>query len=127
MRETGPTRESRKNPRFPMDVRVKVCFSKDGFLQRATVRATDISTTGIAMISPLPLPNGSMVEVEMTLPQVKTPLRVKALIRNKNGARYGVEFLSTTDFQKDEITRFGNGRKPSSGVGPSFNPLPAVN
>jgi PilZ domain len=120
-------RDVRKNPRYPVEVRVRVCFSKNGFLQRATVKALDISATGISLISPLALPNNASVEVELTLPGVKTPLRVKSVIRNRCGARYGVEFLSTTEFQKNDITNFGNGRKPASKVENESTSLDAVN
>ena len=127
MRSHNQSDDSRKDPRYPVEVRVRVCFTKDGFLQRATVRAVDISASGISVVSPRPLPKDADVEVEITLPGVRTPFRVKSVIRNRNGARYGVEFLSTTDFQKEDIKRFGNGRKLASGVGPGSSSFPAAN
>jgi PilZ domain len=121
------TRESRSNPRYPVTVRVNICFSKNGFLQRATVKALDISASGISVQSPLPLPQDAPVEVEITLPGTKVPMRVKAVIRNKHGVRYGVEFLSATEAQKSDITRFGSARRPSSGDSPEMSLLPAAN
>ncbi len=116
-------REMRKCPRYAVDVRAKISYSKDGFLQRVNVKAVDIGINGVAVTSPLALPEGQNVEFEMALPGNKAPMRLKAVIRNKKGLRYGIEFLSTTDGQKDDITRYGNSHRPTSVVGPG---LPAA-
>ena len=127
MQSSESSRDNRKHARYPLEVRVRICFSKSGFLQRANVKAMDIGANGLSISSPLELPEDSPVEVEMTLPGQKAPMRVKAVIRNHRGVRYGVEFLSTTDVQKQDITQFGNGRKPSSSAGAAQSSLPAVN
>ena len=117
----------RKSPRYPLDIRAHLTFPKNGFLQRVTVRTVDIGVSGLAVTSPTPLPEGAAIDVDVTLPGVRVAMRLKATIRNKSGFRYGIEFLSTTDVQKDEITRFGNGKKPASGLGPSLPGVPVVN
>jgi len=109
-----------------MDLRVNISFTKDGFLQRATVRALDIGINGIAVSSPLPFGEGSPVELDITLPGSKVPIRAKAVIRNHKGLRYGVEFLSITDAQKDDITRYGTARKPAGSVESGLSGLPVL-
>jgi hypothetical protein len=118
----------RKSDRYPVDVRIKLSYSKDGFLQRADARALDIGPNGIAVNSPLHLPVDAAVELDITLPGSRVPLRVKAMIRNRKGFRYGVEFLSITDSQRKDIAKFGTARKPS-GTAPADDDsaLPAAN
>ncbi len=124
MESNEAIREMRKCPRYPVDARARISYSKEGYLQRVNVRAVDIGINGVAVSSPLVLPEGEHVEFEIALPGNKAPMRVKAVVRNKKGQRYGIEFISTTDLQKDDITRYGNQRGPISGVGPAL-PAPA--
>src|SRR3569833_573756 len=114
MQSFEPVQEMRKFPRYPVDIRVKIKFKRDGVLQRALVRTIEIATHGMSISSPLPLVQGSQVELEILLPGSRTPLRVVSVIRNKSGSRYGVEFLSTTDSQRYDFTQYGTSRKPST-------------
>jgi hypothetical protein len=127
MQSFEPGKEMRKFPRYPVDMRVKINFKKNGILQRGLVRTIEIATHGMSISSPLPLVEGSQVELEITLPGSRTPLRVVSVIRNKSGTRYGGEFLSTTDSQREDITHFGTSRKPAESVASSVTSLPAAN
>ena len=122
-----PVRELRKFPRFPLDLRIKVNFKVNKVNQRALVKTIEIATHGISISSPVPLPMDSQVELEILLPGTKIPLRLWAQIRNKNGTRYGVEFLSTSDAQRDEIAQFGCARKPAISAEPVVNTVPVAN
>ncbi len=122
------TRDMRTAPRFPLDARAKVRFEKEGYLQQVNVRTLDIGMNGAAVASPLPLPpSGTPVEFEVLIPGIRAPMRVKSLVRNRKGLRYGIEFLSVSEAQKNEMMRFGNGRKPASGVGTELRANSAVN
>src|SRR3954465_15002501 len=109
-----PVRELRRFPRYPLDLRIKVNFKVNKVLQRALVKTIEIATHGISISSPVPLPLDSPLELEIMLPGTKVPIRVKAVIRYKNGTRYGVEFVSTSDAQREDIAEFGNSRKPAA-------------
>ena len=122
-----PIREMRRFPRCPADLRVKLNFKKDGTLQRAMVKTIEIATHGVSVSSPLPLPENSQIELEILLPGSRTPMLIKAVIRNRCGTRYGVEFLSTSDAQRDEISSFGNGRKPASPIERTVPSVSAAN
>lgn len=78
-----------------------------GTLSRVIVRSHELSEGGMSVVSPLELPMSEVVEVEFTLTGVRLPLRIKALVRNRNGSRYGLEFLSLTDAQKADIKAAG--------------------
>jgi hypothetical protein len=122
-----PVREMRKFPRFPLDLRIKVNFKVNKITQRALVKTIEIATHGISISSPVPLPLDSQVELEILLPGTKIPLRVWAVVRNKSGTRYGVEFLSTTDAQRDEISEFCTGRKSAASAELPVDTFPVAN
>jgi hypothetical protein len=56
-------------------------------------RATDISECGIAVILPVELPIGTVVELEIKLATV--PVITRAIVRNRNVFRHGLEFVQS--------------------------------
>ncbi len=116
MESTAFINDMRNSPRYPIDARAKINFTREGFQQRVTVKVNDIGVGGVAIISPVALPVGSNVEFEIMLPGTRVMMRLVAAIRHQKGQRYGVEFLSATDSQKSEITNFGKGRQPATHV-----------
>jgi PilZ domain len=46
---------------------------------------------------------GDQVEVEFTPAYSGHPIRVRALARNSNGYRYGVEFVASSDQERHQI------------------------
>jgi hypothetical protein len=118
-----PGRELRRFPRFPLDLRIKVNFKVNKITQRALVKTIEIATHGVSVNSPVELPLNSQVELEIHLPGSKIPLRLWAVIRNKNGTRYGVEFLSASEAQRSEISEFGGARKPAASAQPPIVPV----
>jgi hypothetical protein len=127
MDNSEPFKALRKFPRFPLDLRIKVNFKVNKVTQRALVKTIEIATHGISVNSPVELPLNSQLELEILLPGTKIPLRLWAVIRNKNGTRYGVEFLSASDAQRNEISQFASSRKPAVSVGSPINTVPVAN
>ncbi|MGE5112367.1 MAG: PilZ domain-containing protein [Acidobacteriaceae bacterium] len=97
--------QQRKLPRYRVDVRAKVIYRRNGLNQSAIARGQDVSAGGMAMFVPIELRKEDALEIEFTLPHSRLPLRVRAMVRNSDGHRYGLEFLNLTDVQKQEITR----------------------
>jgi len=104
--ETAPGgRDLRRNPRYKLDVRVRLIVRKDEGNQVVHGRGTDISETGMAIFVPHELPLEARAEVEFTLPYSRQPQRVVINVRNRSGYRYGVEFLTLSLNQREDITR----------------------
>jgi hypothetical protein len=82
--------------------------------QQCHCRSHDISETGMGLMSPYELELGQMVELEFSLPESLAPLKLRAAICSKVGFRLGCEFISPTDRQKIEITRYGNAQRSKS-------------
>jgi c-di-GMP-binding flagellar brake protein YcgR len=68
-------------------------------------RGHDIGAGGMAIYVPSELPVGSSVNIAFQLPCSRMVLGVRAIIRNSNGFRYGVEFVDLTSAEAEEIKR----------------------
>ena len=58
-----------------------------------------------AQPSPVELQKGEIVSLEIPLPLSPYPLKVRAIVRYRDGLRYGFEFLTLTDAQREAIRR----------------------
>ncbi len=101
----GGRRENRRSPRYSVDVRLRLIISQGGKKVVVHGRGNDISENGMAMFVAHDLEVGTRAEVEFTLPYSRQPLRVGATLRNRNGYRYGVEFMTLSPPQHAEILR----------------------
>ena len=101
----GGGRDLRRSPRYNVDVRIKLVVAKDGKNQMVHGRGNDISENGMAMFVAHELAIDQRLEIEFTLPYSRQPLRIGIMVRNRNGYRYGVEFMTLSAPQKDEIAR----------------------
>ena len=104
---SAPHSEKRRFPRYPIDVRVSVVSMRRGALARSNVRSIEIGEAGLSITSPLEFPIGENVDIEFTLPESRVMMRVKSVIRNRNGFRYGIEFLSLSEAQRLDIRAIG--------------------
>ncbi len=95
----------RRWKRQAIDVRLKVISSRGGVRTIVYGRGTDVSEGGMSAYIALELNLGSTVEMEVTLPYAQQPLKVKARVRNRDGLRYGLEFLSLAPPEREVILR----------------------
>ncbi len=79
----------RKFSRYSVDARAKL--SVDG--QEITVRTLDISEGGVGVVSPVEIPAGKSYVIEFVLPAVQGLFRTELYARNRNGFRYGFQFV----------------------------------
>lgn len=105
MNVQSPDEQQRRTTRYRLDLRAKVVFRRNGLNQSAMARGQDVSEGGMAMFVPIEFHKDDPLEIEFTLPQSRLPLRVHAVVRNRDGHRYGLEFINLTDPQKQEIVR----------------------
>ncbi|HEV3308265.1 MAG TPA: PilZ domain-containing protein [Candidatus Sulfotelmatobacter sp.] len=82
--------EARRQPRFKINVDIKIDSKTCGLLQGQTV---DISESGISAMLKLEVPIGELVELQFTLPF--GPVKVYALVRQRNAFRYGFQFVES--------------------------------
>ena len=89
----------RRWPRFCVGMTVQVRVTTQGPTKVVTWKGhgTDISAGGLAVTVDSNLPIGSQVAVEFTLPCSDQPMTFRCFVRNCDGNRYGVEFITEND------------------------------
>jgi hypothetical protein len=91
--------EQRANPRFVLDVPLRIHFRMGEVISGRTV---DISESGMSVMVPLGITIGQEIELDFQLPC--GPFNVQAVVKNKNAFRYGLEFV-LTDKERTIIKR----------------------
>ena len=82
--------DARRKPRFKVAVDIKIHSKTCGALKGYTV---DMSESGVSAILKLEVSVGEMVELQFTLPF--GPVRVYAIVRQRNAFRYGFQFVDS--------------------------------
>lgn len=94
----GPFRgveDARRQPRFKIEVDIRVSSRTSGMLKGHTV---DLSESGISAMLTLEVPVGEVVELEFTLPF--GPVTIYARVRQQNAFRYGFQFVESNFVQE---------------------------
>lgn len=95
----------RRYPRFTLDVRLQVRMFQGGEFHSCWGRSTELGRDGIGATLTGDLEPGEIVSLDIPLPLSPYPLKVRAIVRYRQGLRYGFEFLTLTDAQRDMIVR----------------------
>src|ERR1700720_3998317 len=100
-----PDAQTRRWPRYRVDVpvRVIVCHARRASIFDA--RGTALSQGGMALFAGTELNPGDQVAVEFTPPFSAPPIRVDARVCNRTGYTYGVEFLTDSSIRKQEAAQ----------------------
>ena len=103
-RSSKPT-FTRRFPRFVIDVRLQVKMFQAGEFRTCWGRSTEMGQDGIGATLTGSLEPGEIVTLEIPLPLTPYPIKVRAIVRYRQGLRYGFEFLTLNDHQRDTIRR----------------------
>ena len=95
----------RRYPRFAIDARMQVRMFQAGEFRSCWGRSTELGQDGIGATLTGELEGGEIVSLEIPLPLSPYPLKVRAIVRYRQGLRYGFEFLTLNDTQRDMIRR----------------------
>lgn len=96
---------TRRYPRFAIDVRLQVKMFQAGEFRACWGRSTEMGQDGIGATLTGSLEPGEIVTLEIPLPLTPYPIKVRAIVRYRQGLRYGFEFLTLNDHQRDTIKR----------------------
>jgi len=96
---------TRRFPRFTIDVRLQVKMFQAGEFRNCWGRSTEMGQDGIGATLTGSLEPGEIVTLEIPLPLTPYPIKVRAIVRYRQGLRYGFEFLTLNDNQRDTIKR----------------------
>jgi hypothetical protein len=96
---------ARRFPRFAIDARMQVRMFQGGEFRNCWGRSTELGQDGIGATLTGELETGEIVSLDIPLPLGPYPLKVRAIVRYRKGLRYGFEFLTLNDTQRDMISR----------------------
>ena len=99
------TQYTRRFPRFAIDVRLQVKMFQAGEFRSCGGRSTEMGQDGIGATLTGSLEPGEIVTLDIPLPLTPYPIKVRAIVRYRQGLRYGFEFLTLNDHQRDTIRR----------------------
>lgn len=68
-------------------------------------RADDIGEGGLFLVAAIQLKANDVIDLEFTLPYSSEPLRLRGLVRNRQGYGYGIEFLNPSEAERQQLLR----------------------
>lgn len=92
----------RSRKRLCLSVPVCLVLNKPEKVVLVDARFRDISDDGAAIFAGVEMAMDSEIQIEFTPPFHKGPLRVRAIVRNRRGYVYGIEFLPR-DAEEEKI------------------------
>jgi TonB family protein len=98
--EKRPRRASR---RHPINVPLDLIALRSGVPENLPGRCTDISEAGVGAVVAGELATGQQIAIELRLPNVGVPVRVRALVRYQSRLRCGLEFVGLSVEQREMI------------------------
>jgi len=96
MIQPGSVEQPRRWPRYRIDVRLKVFVEEAGSNGFAFGRGNNLSHGGMGAYIPSAIPVGSRVLLEVSFLYSPIEVKLKAVVRNCEGFRYGLEFVDVS-------------------------------
>lgn len=93
----------RRWPRYKVDVPVRVITQGATKVSIVAGRGSELNIGGMAVFAGTELSIGAQVQIEFTPPYSGQPIRVRCFVRNRNGYRYGVEFITESDQDYEQV------------------------
>lgn len=92
-------KSKRRWPRYAVDMPVEVRVTTQGPTRVVACQGqgTDLSCGGLAVTADIDLPIGAQIGVEFIPPYSDQPIKFRCFVRNRDGIRYGVEFITEND------------------------------
>jgi hypothetical protein len=106
MTKTGPKQDltiDLRGPRYKLELRLKVFLARSEGRTFTFAQGSDVSEGGMAAYIPAEIEVGEIVGIEATLPYSKQEIALRAQVRNKNGFRYGLEYVLISDEHKEAL------------------------
>jgi hypothetical protein len=96
-------RRTRRWKRYPLDVPIRVIVHRARKTSVFSGRGNELSEGGMAVTAGVELNPGDETEVEFTPPYSGSPIRIRGMVRNRAGYRYGIEFLAGSDREEEQV------------------------
>lgn len=100
-----PGAAKRRFPRYPLDLRVSVQVLRSEGPISLWGRSNEVGADGIGVTLTGQLDPGEVVTLEMTLPSTSAAMKIRALVRYRDGLRHGFEFLALSPKQREAVNQ----------------------
>jgi hypothetical protein len=95
----------RRWKRYALDVPVRVIVATTDKTKLYDGRGNELSEGGMAVTAGVELKPGDEAAIEFTPPYAGSPVRVRGVVRNRKGYRYGLEFLVAGPEESEQVSR----------------------
>jgi PilZ domain len=99
------SRNKRRYRRYVLDIRLSVSVFREAGLSQFWGRSTEFGEDGIGGTLTGDLEPGEVVSMEFQLPLSSYPLKLRAIVRYRQGLHYGFEFLTINQEQRTAMQR----------------------
>jgi PilZ domain len=106
----------RRWKRHQIRVPVRLVVHRATLTSRINGRGTELNEGGMCVFAGVELNVGDQIELEFSAPYAPQSLRVWALVKNRYGYYYGLEFLTENAGERDEVERFRQVLRSSTGT-----------
>jgi hypothetical protein len=86
-------------------MRISVQIFRSGETKSLWGRSNELGEDGVGGTLTGELEAGEVVSMELSLPLAAYPLKLRALVRYRDGLRHGFEFLAINEQQRDVLQR----------------------
>ncbi|MGH9512366.1 MAG: PilZ domain-containing protein [Terriglobales bacterium] len=93
----------RRFTRYPVDIRITVNVFRSGNRFSLWGRSNEFGQDGIGATLTGELETGEVVSLDLDFPMVVSTLKIRAVVRYRDGLRHGFEFLTRTPIQTETI------------------------
>ena len=100
-----PPAPARRYPRYQLDIRLSLHVFRSGKTVSLWGRSNELGQDGIGGTLTGELEPGEVVSMEISLPLAAYPMKIRALVRYRDGLRHGFEFLALSSDQHAAIQR----------------------
>src|SRR5246127_5236026 len=94
--------------RHHLDVPIRVIVHRAEKTSVFVGRGNELSEGGLALTAGVELKIGDAAEIEFTPPYSGGPIRIRGVVRNRAGYRYGMEFMADGEGGKGQGDRVKN-------------------
>lgn len=97
--------KARRYPRYKLDIPVRVIVNKEDKVKLVHGRGNELNEGGLTVFAGIELTVGEEIAVEYTPAYSGTPIRARAVVRDRRGYKYGLELLLETNEDMENAGR----------------------
>ncbi len=93
----------RRWPRYHFNVPVRLMFPRSGKMRIASATGKELNGGGVGVSTHVDMQLGDEVMLEFATPFLGLPIRVRAIVRDRSGHHFGLEFTAGSRAEELEV------------------------